>query len=326
MRPFAALTRRGRARRLLPLAAQVLASAYQLDGAAVRPLAAHSFNTMFLAEPTDGRRLVLRVGDAHRIHAAGVEEVEAAWLAALMAEAPALAGPVNIGDRRGRPWTTAQRGDVPGERMCSLFSWVRGRRLLERLDAASMVAAGRLMAGLHEHAASLAVPVPIPPGVVADRVVYFEDPSLIFGYRSPHGDLFVEAIARVQEHIDRLWAEPPHRPHLLHGDFGPQNVLRWRDEVRPIDFQDLLFGFDVQDLGITVTDLEQRSPELIEPFRLGYAQVRPWPAIEPELQAAFAAARSLNVMNLGLNLRRPGVADFLDEHSRRVLEWMRSAT
>ncbi len=307
----------------MPLAAQVLASDYHLDGAEVRPLAAHSFNTMFLAEPADGRRLVLRVGDAHRIHADGVEDVEAAWLSALSTEVPAVAGPVNVVDGRGRTWTTGRRDGIPGDRVCALFTWVRGRRLLDRLDPAGMMAAGRLMAELHEHAASFEVPIPIPPGAVADRVVYFEDASLIFDYRSPHGDLFVEAIARVQEHTDRLWAAPPHRPHLLHGDFGPQNVLRWRDEVRPIDFQDLLFGFDVQDLGITLTDLGHWSSELIEPFRLGYSQVRSWPAIEPELQAALAVARSLNVMNLGLNLRRPGIADFLDDHASRVLAWMR---
>jgi hypothetical protein len=35
-----------------------------------------------------------------------------------------------------------------------------------------------------------------------------------------------------------------------------------------------------------------------------------------------AAARSLNVIYLGLNPRRPGLPEFIDRHSALVAEWM----
>jgi len=40
------------------------------------------------------------------------------------------------------------------------------------------------------------------------------------------------------------------------------------------------------------------------------------------MQEVFSAARSLNVMNLGLHLRRSGFADRLDDHAARITKWM----
>jgi hypothetical protein len=40
------------------------------------------------------------------------------------------------------------------------------------------------------------------------------------------------------------------------------------------------------------------------------------------LERALGAARSLNVINLGLNLRRPGLVEFIDRHTALVAEWM----
>ena len=88
------------------------------------------------------------------------------------------------------------------------------------------------------------------------------------------GSIVIEAVARVQEQLDRLWASPPHRPHVFHGDLGPHNVLMYRGRARPIDFQDLQIGFDLQDVAITVADLRRTAPGGIEPFRAGYTDVQ----------------------------------------------------
>jgi Ser/Thr protein kinase RdoA (MazF antagonist) len=182
---------------------------------------------------------------------------------------------------------------------------------------------GTIQARLHEHAAAYSPPE-IPTDVVAKRVVYFGNTSLLPGYESPYGSMFVDALDRVQAHLDALWATPPHRPHLLHGDFGPQNVMRYRSILTPIDFQDLQFGFDVQDLAITVADLRRvfHDESMIDALAAGYRSVRPWPLIGEPLVQALAAGRSLNVINLGLNLRRPGLSEFIDRQAALVAEWM----
>ena len=182
---------------------------------------------------------------------------------------------------------------------------------------------GVIQARLHDHAAAY-TPPEIPAGIVAERVVYFGNTSLLASYESAHGSMFIEAIERVQAHLDVLWKTPPHRPHLLHGDLGPQNIMRHRSVLTPIDFQDLQFGFDLQDVAITVADLRRvfHDASLIESLVAGYRSVRPWPLTDEPLEQALAAARSLNVINLGLNLRRPGLQEFIDRHSALVAEWM----
>lgn len=323
MRRFDELSPVGRTRRLRTLALDTLQHGFAVDAEHVRPVAVHSFNTVFRADAPDGAtpRMALRVGDRIRIHAADVESVEAAWLCRLSAET-ALTVPQPVAGRDGcssRHWSVP---GVDGTRVCSLFSWLDGRPLRDHMTTDGLVSMGRVAAELHEHAASLDAAF-ASAAPCADAPVYFGETDLV---TSPGADpLLVEARARVQDVIDGLWADPPHRPHLLHGDIGPHNVLVFRGRVRPIDFQDLLVGFDVQDVAITVADLRRNAPEAVEPFRSGYRSVRPWPLSDPALEAALVAGRSLNVANLGLLLRRDGFDRRVAAHTAIVRRWMTSA-
>ena len=206
-----------------------------------------------------------------------------------------------------------------------MFTWVSGRPLRDDLTADRLQQAGRLLAEIHDQSADYAPATPIPSGVYADRAVYFHEENRLLTYESSYGSLFVEALDRAQRRLDELWRSPPGVPQLLHGDFGPNNVLRFRSRLTAIDFQDLQYGFALQDVAISMADLRRTAPALIEPFRAGYAEVRPWPELAPDLDAALTAARSLNIMNLGLHLQRPGIAQRLDVHSERVAAWMHAS-
>ena len=321
MRAFDELTKQGRIGRLRRLAIDSLHDDFGLDARRVSLLASHSFNTLFRTDLISGTSLAVRVGEV-RIHADGVEEVEATWLDALHADT-GMRVPKLIADRHGRHVAAAHHADVPGPRYCSAMTWVPGRTVREGFDHSTSQRMGALLATIHDHAASDRPP-DVPAGIHADRVVYFADTSRLSEYDSEYGSMFVKAIDRVQQHLDALWAAPPHRPHLLHGDFGPQNVMRWRTHLAPIDFQDLQFGFDVQDVGLSVADLRRvyDDESLVDAFVAGYGSVRRWPLTDQSLARALDAARSLNVINLGLNLRRPGLAEFIDRHAQRVAGWM----
>ena len=205
------------------------------------------------------------------------------------------------------------------------MSWVPGRIVRDQFDHSIARRMGVVQATLHDQASGYR-PQGIPAGLLANRVVYFGDTTRLARYQSEYGAMFVEAIDRVQAHLDELWRSPPHPPHLIHGDFGPQNVMRHRAELTPIDFQDLQFGFELQDVAITVCDLRRvyNDESLIDALKHGYATVRPWPLNDEPLERALGAARSLNVINLGLNLRRPGLPEFIDRHAALVAEWMAS--
>ena len=81
-------------------------------------------------------------------------------------------------------------------------------------------------------------------------------------------------------------------------------------------------GFDVQDLGLSLADLDRNTPDFVEPFKAGYQTVRPLPELPPDVLAALSAGRSLNVINLGLHLRRQGIEWFLERHAQLLKDWM----
>ncbi len=97
-----------------------------------------------------------------------------------------------------------------------------------------------------------------------------------------------------------------------------------RGEVTLIDFQDLIWGFEIQDALIALDALAplDNGPELVDAFRGGYETVRPWPDADPETVEALSAARHLNILNFGLNVRRPDLDSFIARHAGPVVGWM----
>jgi Ser/Thr protein kinase RdoA (MazF antagonist) len=211
-----------------------------------------------------------------------------------------------------------------------LFEWARGRRLGDALrrDPATVgltESTGELLARLHEHGAGFDGGRQ-QPVIVGDNVASFLLPDRIPRNDRHYGTLFAEAIDRAQAAIDALWTRPPHPPHILHGDFLPANILVWRTRLTPIDFQDALWGFEVQDVAITMAALEPypNSQIIATALRSGYERVRPWPADDTDVLNNLIGARHLSQLNIGYNLQRPGLEAFVARHATWLQEWMES--
>ena len=321
MRPFDELTPRGQITRLRALAGDAI-DAYDIDGARIT-LLKQAFNTMFRVVGADGHKRALRVGTAERIHTDETEAVETAWLAALRLETD-IAAPLPIANRAGSFVTQVARDGVPNRRVCVLFEWARGHRLTDAISSESVANAGAVLARLHEHGATFEGGR-VQPVNVADTVALFRIPDRVPRDHPQYGTLLTEAMERAQRAIDALWADPAPRPHLLHGDFHPNNILVWRGRITPIDFQDAFWGFEVQDIAHTLSSLE-RFPEpaaLGAALRAGYERLRPWPADDAVVHELIGA-RHLSQLNLGCNLRRHGFDEYLARHASWLREWMRS--
>jgi Ser/Thr protein kinase RdoA (MazF antagonist) len=320
MRPFEQLTPAGQVRRLRLVALEA-AARYPWD-VRLCSFVARSFNSLFRLDAADGSRFALRVGEAEPIHAEGTEQTETGWLAALRAEGT-VAVPGVVPTREGQLTTVACAPGVPGERLCTAFDWIEGRPLRLRPRPDLVRAMGRISALLHEHAARHAAPGP-PRVLVADRVLYWRNEPRLDELIPVCGTILLEAVDRAQRAVDALWRNPPHLPHLVHGDLGPSNVMVGRDRLVVIDFQDLFWGFEVQDLAITIGFL-LRYPDprgMVDAFRDGYREVRPWPDLSPVTLDALIAARDLHQLNLGLNLRWPGLEEFVAAKVRSISSWM----
>jgi Ser/Thr protein kinase RdoA (MazF antagonist) len=212
-------------------------------------------------------------------------------------------------------------------RVCILFEWVAGRSLRTSLTERRIAALGRLSARLHRDATGWS-----PPGagdvLRADRVLYWRLPEQlsVAGTRFGFGTLFLDALARAQSVMDSLWRSPPHPPHLVHGDLTPANVIvSPLKGLVPIDFQDTVWGFEVQDLSITAAALRRwpNGDRLVDAFRNAYNECLPWPDVSPALFESLIVARALNTLNLTLNMTEIGqLADYVAGRARQVRAWM----
>jgi Ser/Thr protein kinase RdoA (MazF antagonist) len=289
-------------------------------------LAAESFNSLFRVT-TAAAVYALRVGSVLQIHPEGTAAVEAAWHQRLRQRGVCV--PDVVANTDGELATAVTDGRPEHEsRVCILFEWVAGRSLRTRLTQQRSAALGRLSARLQQDGAAWS-----PPGAAdvlrADRVLYWRVPDQLAaaGSRFGFGTLFVDAAARAQSVVDSLWQSPPHPPHLVHGDLTPRNVIvSPQNGLVPIDFQDTVWGFEVQDLSFTVAALRRwpNGDRLTEAFRAGYSECRAWPDVSPALFDSLLAARSLQQMNLTLNLTDIGeLESYVADHAERARAWMR---
>jgi Ser/Thr protein kinase RdoA (MazF antagonist) len=318
VRAFDELTTRGRIGRLRELALDALRD-YDLDVAQCS-FVARGFNIVFRVDATNGSSYALRVSPSVRIHADGCEVAEATWLAALRRDV-GLAVPQVIPARDGSVIVRAATAGVPDARSCVLFEWAGGHRLRDRLRADHVQTVGAVAAVVHQHAAGY---VTEPPAgvLVADRVLYFRGAPRLEDLRPTYGSLFDDAVDRAQKALDELWRHPPHRAHLLHGDLQPGNMMVSRNNVALIDFQDLVWGFDAQDVSIALLAFERIGDAWGEAFQRGYESVRPWPVADPETRSALRAARRLNELNYGITVGLSGLEGFTARHAAAIREWM----
>ncbi len=289
-------------------------------------LAAESFHSL-VRVTTASAVYALRVGSVLQIHPESTAAVEAAWHRRLRRQGVCVPDVVaNMDGELATLVTDAQAKQK--SRVCILFEWVAGRSLRTRMTERRSAALGRLSARLQQDGAAWS-----PPGAEdvlrADRVLYWRVPDQLAaaGSRFGFGTLFVDALARAQSVVDSLWQSPPHLPHLVHGDLTPQNVIvSPQIGLVPIDFQDTVLGFEVQDLSFTVAALRRwpNKDRLTEAFRAGYSECRPWPDVSPALFDSLIAARGLQQMNLTLNMTDiHGLESYVAGHAERVRAWMR---
>lgn len=302
LRPYFDLTGRGRALRLRRLALKALEQ-YDLDVTHVR-LITNEFNGIFRVDTTTSDKYVLRVTLPEGGHDLDAVNGEMAWLDALSRDTD-LSVPRPLAARNGQLVVEAESAGVPQPRLCAVFGWVPGTNLANHLTPENVSRLGELSARLHAHAATFKPPV----GFTAlrfDKVFPFPEPIVLFQdeYRhlfSPERHaIFERAIAWAQEAIDRLQASgEPMR--VIHGDLHQWNVRVYRGILSPIDFEDLMWGWPVQDIATTLYDFPGPNfQELRAAFRQGYTRHSPWPERCPGEIDAFIAARGVGLVNFSL--------------------------
>jgi Ser/Thr protein kinase RdoA (MazF antagonist) len=291
--PYEELARLGRLRRLRKLA-QAALDAYGLAGARLTFIR-YSGNGVYRVDdpkpasskgrtsPYVENRYALRLHQPdYQVDQAIRSELE--WLAALSRDT-ALAIPEPVRTLAGDLSVEVQIPGVP-RRRCSLLRWMKGRMLSQSVRARHFKAVGRLMAGLHQHAARW------QPSAGFTRPRYdweglFGDNDFVKApaaeIRSqlpkPYYEPFMTVTNQVRQVMDELGQEED-AFGLIHADLSVgYNLLFSGGEASAIDFDDCAFGYWMFDLGVALSDWRQSEsfPRYRDALLDGYAEISTLP-------------------------------------------------
>jgi Ser/Thr protein kinase RdoA (MazF antagonist) len=331
MNPYHLLTERGQARRLRSLAWHALE---RYDLPVVRlSLITNSQNGVFRLDLPGGQKFVMRITMPESGHILDHVTAEMDWLAALARDTH-LSVPRPVPARDGALVVEAGADGVPEPRLCAVFGWVPGTDFARHISTRNLARLGELMAKLHTHTQTYQPPTGLSL-MHFDRVFPFPEPIVLF--EDAHADyfpparlaLYQQAVSRAQNAIDHLVScgEPM---RILHGDLHQWNVRYHRGVLSPIDFEDLVWGWPVQDIATCLYYFID-SPDyaaLRSAFQAGYTRHSPWPERYPGEIDAFIAARGIGLVNYVLNNPSPiwkrQAGEFVERIEKRLLRLFQS--
>jgi Ser/Thr protein kinase RdoA (MazF antagonist) len=238
-----------------------------------------------------------------RVHQPGYQTAEElasemAWLAAMCREAR-LPVPEPLPTPDGQLLTQVSVPGMPEGRHCTLLRWVKGRLLTGTARPDHYRAQGRLMGGLHAFAAEWDPPAGFTKGcydwgtLFGDDVIGRLTAAEVWSLLPPRYAEPFQAVAERVWHVMEAWGQGPDVYGLIHADLGVDaNVLFWRGEARPIDFDDSGFGYWMYDLALSLEHCREEAeyPRYRDALLGGYAEIRSLPEAQLEQLDLFMAA------------------------------------
>jgi Ser/Thr protein kinase RdoA (MazF antagonist) len=140
--------------------------------------------------------------------------------------------------------------------------------------------------------------------------------------------VFERAVRQVEAAFARLYAGPEPR-RVIHNDLWHGNIKVDRGRLRPLDFEDTLWGYPVQDIAMAMLDLLQDAgapayPALLAAFRRGYERALPWPEQYPGQMDDFQTGRKFWVANFVAHKQRPYLREHLDRLAPRLERYLKT--
>ena len=276
-------------------------------------------NSMFRVDAADGTAYALR------ICAPGwrTEEdlrAEIAWLQAL-SRAPEIGAPLPITARDGGCLIKVEMAGEAEARRCLLTSWLPGGQLAKHLTEKNLERMGALFARLHRFSLDF-VPPPDFTRRRMERVLARGEEDALFSASCQAGlperarGLLARVAQRVEGAFARRYADP-RGLRVIHNDLWHGNIKLYRGRLYPLDFEDTLWGYPVQDIAMAAHDLMTDVPrEAFEPLlaalRRGYERLEPWPEDYADEMDTFRAGRELWVANYVARVDQPHLAGYLE--------------
>lgn len=226
---------------------------------------------------------------------------EVLWLEALAA-APEIPAPVPVRSRTGEAFVMATAPGFPAPIRCMVMSWLHGTPLGKRLTEANLAKMGALFAHMHAHGLAFEP----PPGFTTRRMSTYlardESDVLFESGLVDAGTAHEQAVLRqARAIVDQAFADryaDPDGLRVIHNDLWHDNIKVYRGRLQPLDFEDTIWGYPVQDIAMALQDLMEEVPaaqfeSLAAAFRSGYEALALWPERYADEIDVFRAGRML---------------------------------
>ncbi len=308
MRAFNTLTFKGQTQRLKKLALAALKK-YPFQARKLSLLQADR-NAVFRVDTHDGDKYVIHVADP----VFDLSETRSAlwWLSALVNES-AVSVPEPIRNIDGDLLTLQAIEGVPEARICTVISWVKGLELGMSATLDDVYEWAKVIAQLHQHGAQYTPPdgftrmtyhdvLPFP----TDELVIFNDDWQPLINSTTRRTIFERALEQSNKAIHRLYQQEI-SPQILHGDLHVWNVLRYHTTYSIIDFEDVMWGYPVQDIGTTLYYARHQPNyhDIRAAFKAGYTTITEWIETDNGNIDSMIVARFLNLYNMRLQYANP---------------------
>lgn len=311
MKSYNTLTQRGKARRLRQLAQTALAD-YDLVVRNIS-LVSNEQNGIFRIDTHDKQKYILRVVLPDGGHDAAHITSEMIFLDKL-SSFPDLNAPIPMKTKTGKWYTQANANGVPQSRYCVIYSWVNGVDLADRRRIDTWQQFGELSARLHDIANGLQMPRSFKI-LTYDSIFPFAEPCVMDKpdnrkhFTDEQWDTLQLAMSHIQSDIDTLYADKKGL-RVTHGDLHQWNVRKYYNTLSPIDFEDLMWAYPVQDIATTLyyNRFADNWAELFAAFEAGYSRVLPfpdWDAIETNM-----LARRIGLLNYIFAAEEESIEDY----------------
>jgi len=269
-------------------------------------LISHHLNILYRVDTSTGKRFALRISSpTWRSHLELQSELQ--WLIALDRETD-IGAHTPLPNRSGELITTLAGHGVPESRRCVLFTWVPGVEVASRLTPENVEKMGELSARLHRHGQDFQPHNPFTKRSL-DRLFPRDEEVVLFGaehanlYSTAQRASFEHAWERAETELLRLYADPSGLL-VVHGDLHHENIKVHRGKLRPIDFEDVIWAYSIQDIALTFYDFRYYTDpaahnyeDLCHSFKRGYERLEPWPEDYPGQIDTLHVARQLWVAN-----------------------------
>ena len=114
-----------------------------------------------------------------------------------------------------------------------------------------------------------------------------------------------EILERTKDRVDQAFRQLYARPdglRVIHNDLWHGNIKVYRGHLYPVDFEDTIWGYPIQDIAMAMQDLmsdvaPDRYESHLAAFRCGYESLLPWPEAYEGQMDTFRAGRMLWVAN-----------------------------